>query len=94
MRELPEPPPLDDRDAIDAHELHSRRTLAAFLWGGEPAARTRHNESAQGLVVGVAVALLVLLVIGVIALVGASRQRKSQIAVPISAHAAASTAAS
>jgi hypothetical protein len=91
---MPEPPPMDDRDAIDAHDLHARRTLAAFLWGTQPATRRRHAESAQGLLLGAAIALLILLVVGVVALVGASRHRTAQVAAPMSAHATASTAAS
>jgi hypothetical protein len=91
---LPEPPPMDDRDAIDAHDLHARRTLAAFLWGTEPGARTRHAESAQGLLIGAAIGVVIVLVIGVVALVQASRHRTAQVAAPMSAQATASTAAS
>jgi len=91
---MPEPPPMDDRDAIDAHDLHARRTLAAFLWGSQPGARARHAESAQGLLISAAIAIVIVLVVGVVALVQASRHRTSQVAVPMSAQATASTAAS
>lgn len=64
---------MDDRDVIEAHELHRRRTVAAFLWGTQPGARTRHNEAAQGLLLGAAVAVVIVLVVGIVALVGASR---------------------
>jgi hypothetical protein len=85
---------MDDRDAIDAHDLSARRTLAAFLWGTRPGTRARHAESAQGLLIGAAIGLVVLLVVGIVALVGASRHRTAQVAVPMSAQAAVSTAAS
>lgn len=85
---------MDDRDAIDAHDLQARRTLAAFLWGTQPGARARHAESAQGLLIGAAIAVVILVVVGVIALVQASRHRTAQLAVPMSAQATASTAAS
>jgi hypothetical protein len=96
---LPEPPPMDDRDVIEAHELQRRRTLAAFLWGTQTA-RARHAEAGQGLLIGAVLAILIALVIGVGALVDVSRHRsqrsaaESQTAAPISGHEAASTVAS
>lgn len=85
---------MDDRDAIDAHDLHARRTLAAFLYGTRPSGRARHGESAQGLLIGAAIGVVILIVVGIVALVGASRHRTAQVAVPMSAQATASTAAS
>lgn len=85
---------MDDRDAIDAHELHARRTLDAFLWGTRRRTRSRRTESARGLIIGVAAGVMILLVIGIVALVGASRRSTAQVVAPTSAQATASTAAS
>jgi hypothetical protein len=85
---------MDDRDAIDAHDLQARRTLAAFLWGTRPGTRRQHAESAQGLLIGAAIALVILLVVGVVALVGATRHPTGQVDVPTSGQATARTAAS
>jgi hypothetical protein len=83
---------MDDRDVIEAHELQRRRTMAAFLWGRQPVARGAHNEAAQGLLIGAALALVILLVVGIVALVGASRSRsqsQQRSAPPVGASATA-----
>jgi hypothetical protein len=103
--QLPDPPVMSDRDVIEAHALHRRHVLAAFLWGRDRAARSAHTEAVRSLLAGVGIALLVAVLVGVVAVVDASRHRQPHAALtrppgaeaqtaPMSPQAAASTAAS
>jgi hypothetical protein len=97
---------MSDRDMIEAHALHRRRVLAAFLWGRDRNARRAHAAALRSLLAGAGLALVIAVVVGVIALVDASRQRQPRAeltphraaaaaqAAPMPPQAAVSTAAS
>ena len=86
---------MSDRDVIEAHALHRRRVLAAFLWGRDRGARSAHVDAGHSLLLGLGLALVIAVLVGVVALVGVSRQRSPHAqAPPVSPQAAASTAAS
>src|SRR6266516_3756791 len=73
---LPPPPPMGDRDVIEAHALHRRRVVAALLWGGDRTPREAYDIALQSLLAGVGLALLIAVVVGVVALVDASRRHQ------------------
>jgi hypothetical protein len=94
---------MTDRDVIEAHALHRRHVLSAFLWGRDRGAASAHTDAAQSLLLGLGLALLIAVLVGVVALVDASRHRQPHAertrpsaaqTAPMSPQAAVSTAAS
>ena len=75
--QLEEPAPLSDRDAIEARALRRRESTAAFLFG-EQGLEDANRPTFRGLLLGLAVALLITLVVGIVGLVqGSHRQQPS-----------------
>jgi hypothetical protein len=70
------PPELDDRDVIEAQALRRRQVIDAFVQGREGRAGHWNAPARRGFLIGLAVAIVLSMVVGVVGVVQATRQQQ------------------